>query len=383
MDNTSKPSNFSLKILTSINDLDSEDWDKLNPSGNPFVTHGFLSALEESKCVGIDTGWDISHLCVYDQKKRLRAATPHYFKYHSYGEYIFDHSWANAYERTGQRYYPKSLSAVPFTPVPGPRLLSLEDDTEAKLVLLSYIQAIIEHNNLSSAHINFINFSDVAIAQKKGWMIREGLQFHWHNQSYTNFDDFLNKLSSRKRKNIRKERENIQKSKLHFVHLIGDDIKAKHWDIFYQCYLTTIEKKWGGAYLTRNFFYHLSKKLKNKILLILCYDRNTPVAGALNLIGSNALYGRNWGSLINVPFLHFETCYYQAIEFAIQNGIQRVEAGAQGLHKVSRGYLPQKTFSAHKILNPEFENAIKRFLTQEASQNDEEASFINKKSPYR
>ena len=383
MDNTPDPSFFSLKTLTSINEIASEDWDKLNPTGHPFVTHGFLSALEESKCVGIETGWDIAHLCVYDEKKTLRAATPHYLKYHSYGEYVFDHSWANAYERVGQKYYPKSLSAVPFTPVPGPRLLSLENDKEAKRALLSYIQSIIENNELSSAHINFLNLSEVTIAQEKSWLIREGLQFHWHNKGYTRFDDFLDKLTSRKRKNIRKERESIHKYNLRFVKLIGEDIKAKHWDSFYQCYLATIEKKWGGAYLTRSFFSCLSNKLKNKILLVLCYDDDTPVAGALNLIGPDALYGRNWGSLRDIPFLHFETCYYQAIEFAIQNGVERVEAGAQGLHKVSRGYLPNKTYSAHKIMNPQFEEAIKRFLSQEASQNSEEALLINKVSPYK
>ncbi len=383
MDKKLDTSEFSLKILTSINELALEDWDKLNPTGHPFVTHGFLSALEESKCVGKNTGWDISHFCIYDEKKRLRAAIPHYLKYHSYGEYIFDQSWANAYERAGKNYYPKSLGAIPFTPVPGPRLLSSESDTDAKQALLSYIEKIVERNNLSSAHINFINLSDLAVTRKMGWMIREGLQFHWHNQGYNKFDDFLDKLTSRKRKNIRKERESIQKSTLNFVHLVGEDIKVKHWDIFYECYLATIEKKWGGAYLTRNFFHCLSKKLKNEILLILCFDQDTPVAGALNLIGSNTLYGRNWGSLRNIPFLHFETCYYQAIEFAIQNGIKRVEAGAQGLHKVSRGYLPQKTYSAHKIVNPQFEEAIKQFLSQELLQNEKEALLISKTSPYR
>ena len=383
MDNISETPIFSLKTLSSINDLASEDWETLNPSGHPFVTHSFLSALEESKCVGIDTGWDIFHLCVYDEKKTLRAAAPHYLKYHSYGEYIFDHSWANAYQRIGQKYYPKSLSAVPFTPVPGPRLLSLDGDTKAKQALLSYIQTIVEHNNLSSAHINFINSSDVTVAQNEGWMIREGLQFHWHNQGYNTFDDFLDKLTSRKRKNIQKEREALRKTGLRFVKLIGEDIKIKHWDVFYECYLATIEKKWGGAYLTRNFFHCLSDKLKNKVLLFLCYDYDTPIAGALNLIGSKALYGRNWGSLRDVPFLHFETCYYQAIDFAIQNGIERVEAGAQGLHKVSRGYSPQKTYSAHKILNPQFEEAIKRFLMDEKSHNQEEAMLISKNTPYK
>ena len=369
--------------MTSINDITSKDWDRLNPSGHPFVSHGFLAALEESKCVGIDTGWDIFHLCVYDENKVLRAAMPHYLKYHSYGEYIFDHGWANAYERAGGKYYPKSLAAVPFTPVPGPRLLSLDDDIKAKQALLFSMKSIIENNNLSSAHLNFINSSDVTVAKKNGWMIREGLQFHWHNQNYNNFDDFLDKLTSRKRKNIRKERESISKANLKFVHLTGDDIKTKHWDIFYECYIATIEKKWGGAYLNRLFFHHLPINLKNKILLILCYENNVPIAGALNFIGSDALYGRNWGGLRNIPFLHFETCYYQAIDFAIKNGIRRVEAGAQGLHKVPRGYLPEKTYSAHKINDPQFGDAVMKFLRQEIIQNNQETMYINKTSPYK
>ena len=214
-------------------------------------------------------------------------------------------------------------------------------------------------------------------------MIREGLQFHWHNQNYNNFDDFLDKLTSRKRKNIRKERESISKANLKFVHLTGDDIKTKHWDIFYECYIATIEKKWGGAYLNRLFFHHLPIYLKNKILLILCYENNVPIAGALNFIGSDALYGRNWGGLRNIPFLHFETCYYQAIDFAIKNGIRRVEAGAQGLHKVPRGYLPEKTYSAHKINDPQFEDAVMKFLRQEIIQNNQETMYINKTSPYK
>ena len=383
MDNSLKSFSFLLKTLTSINDITPKDWDRLNPSGHPFVSHGFLAALEESKCVGIDTGWDIFHLCVYDENKVLRAAMPHYLKYHSYGEYIFDHGWANAYERAGGKYYPKSLAAVPFTPVPGPRLLSSDDDIKAKQALLFSMNSIVENNNLSSAHVNFINSSDVTVAKKNGWMIREGLQFHWHNQGYNNFDDFLDKLTSRKRKNIRKERESISKANLKFVHLTGDDIKTKHWDIFYECYIATIEKKWGGAYLNRLFFHHLPIKLKNKILLILCYENNVPIAGALNFIGSDALYGRNWGGLRNIPFLHFETCYYQAIDFAIKNGIKRVEAGAQGLHKVPRGYLPEKTYSAHKINDPQFRDAVMKFLRQEVIQNNQETMYINRTSPYK
>ncbi|MEK9597460.1 MAG: GNAT family N-acetyltransferase [Alphaproteobacteria bacterium] len=383
MDNIPENSVFSLKTTTSINDIPSEQWNRLNAAGHPFVMHEFLAALEDSNCVGRDTGWDIVHLCVYDEEHNLRGVMPHYLKYHSYGEYIFDHSWANAYERSGQTYYPKSLSAVPFTPVPGPRLLTLESDIQAKQALFASMQALIENNNLSSAHINFIDIDDLTAARDNSWMIREGLQFHWHNQDYESFDHFLEFLTSRKRKNIRKERDSIQESGIRFEHLTGDTIKPIHWNIFYQCYLATIEKKWGGAYLTGKFFQSLSGSIAEKILLILAYDGDTPIAGALNFIGPDALYGRNWGGLRNVPFLHFETCYYQAIDFAIKMGLKRVEAGAQGLHKVPRGYLPSKTYSAHKILNPQFEEAVMRFLRQEALQNQEEALLIAKTSPYK
>ncbi len=383
MNNIPENSVFSLKTLTSINNIPSEEWDCLNATGYPFVMHDFLAALEDSKCVGGDTGWDILHLCVYDEYLNLRGAMPHYLKYHSYGEYIFDHSWANAYERSGLAYYPKSLSAVPFTPVPGPRLMTLEGDIKAKQALFGGMQTIIENNNLSSAHINFIDTNDLTAARNNSWLIREGLQFHWHNQDYDSFDQFLEYLTSRKRKNIRKEREFIQKSGIKFEHLTGGNIKPIHWDIFYQCYLATIEKKWGGAYLTRMFFESLSSNIADKILLVLAYDQGTPIAGALNFMGSDALYGRNWGGLRDMPFLHFETCYYQAIDFAIKMGLKRVEAGAQGLHKVPRGYLPSKTYSAHKILNPQFQEAIIRFLKQEALQNQEEALYIAKASPYK
>ena len=383
MSNIPKNSVLSLETLTSINDISSVEWNRLNATGHPFVMHNFLAALENSKCVGGNTGWDILHLCVYDEERNLRGVMPHYLKYHSYGEYIFDHSWANAYERSGQTYYPKSLSAVPFTPVPGPRLLTLEGDIHAKRALFASMQAIIENNNLSSAHINFIDINDLTAAQDNNWMIREGLQFHWHNQNYDSFDQFLEHLTSRKRKNIRKERESIKNSGIKFKLLTGDKIKPVHWDVFYQCYLATIEKKWGGAYLTRMFFESLSGNITEKILLILAYDGDTPIAGALNFMDSDTLYGRNWGGLRNVPFLHFETCYYQAIDFAIKMGLKRVEAGAQGLHKVPRGYLPSKTFSAHKIVNPQFKEAVTRFVKQEALQNHGEALYIAKTSPYK
>ena len=383
MSNIPKNSVLSLETLTSVNDISSVEWNRLNATGHPFVMHNFLAALENSKCVGGNTGWDILHLCVYDEERNLRGVMPHYLKYHSYGEYIFDHSWANAYERSGQTYYPKSLSAVPFTPVPGPRLLTLEGDIHAKRALFASMQAIIENNNLSSAHINFIDINDLTAAQDNNWMIREGLQFHWHNQNYDSFDQFLEHLTSRKRKNIRKERESIKNSGIKFKLLTGDKIKPVHWDVFYQCYLATIEKKWGGAYLTRMFFESLSGNITEKILLILAYDGDTPIAGALNFMDSDTLYGRNWGGLRNVPFLHFETCYYQAIDFAIKMGLKRVEAGAQGLHKVPRGYLPSKTFSAHKIVNPQFKEAVTRFVKQEALQNHGEALYIAKTSPYK
>ena len=366
-----------------IHKIESAAWDALIPDGNPFLSHGFLSALEDSSSVGEGTGWDIFHLCLYDEAAKLRAAMPAYLKSHSYGEYVFDHSWAHGYERAGGAYYPKLLSAVPFTPVPGARLLAAHDDAEARTALIDGMAGITTNLSLSSAHVNFISTQDRASFEAQGWQLRQGVQFHWHNQGYDSFDDFLSSLASRKRKNIRKERASLADYDISFERLSGDDIKPHHWDRFYGFYLATIEKKWGGAYLTREFFEALGDRLGDRVMLVMAQKDNAPIAGALNLMSDDCLFGRNWGTMAEIPNLHFETCYYQAIEHAIETKRARVEAGAQGMHKVQRGYLPVTTYSAHYVPHEGFRDAIARFLSAETRAVEAECDEIMQYSPYR
>ena len=383
MPDSETPQNLSVTLETSLSDINASDWDALNSDAHPFLSYAFLSALEESGSVGADTGWDPHYLTITNDEGILIAAAPHYLKYHSYGEYIFDHSWANAFERAGGRYYPKSLTAVPFTPVPGPRLLTHPDYPAAKPALISTMESLCLQNNISSAHINFIQPNDEASLQDAGWSIRTGIQFHWQNNGYTNFVDFLQSLSSRKRKNIRKERASLAAEQVSFEALTGEALKPVHWDAFYEFYLATIDRKWGGAYLTRSFFDQIAMTMADKILLIIASRDGNMIAGALNFIGNDALYGRNWGCTEEIPNLHFETCYYQAIDFAIAHNLSRVEAGAQGIHKVQRGYLPVETKSAHYIAHDGFREAIDRFLKQENRHNAAEIRAIEAESPYR
>ena len=372
-----------LEPCRDIHNIEAAIWDSLNPDDNPFTSHAFLAALEASGSVGPETGWDVFHLILYDDDKTIRAIMPAYVKSHSYGEYIFDHSWAHGYERAGGQYYPKLLSAVPFTPVPGGRILCKADDEEAKRALIDGAAQLTEKLSLSSMHVNFISAEDKDSFAASQWQIREGIQFHWHNQDYQHFDDFLGALSSRKRKNIRKERASLAAHNIQFLRLSGDDITAAHWDYFYEFYLATIEKKWGGAYLTRGFFDEIGRTMADKIVLILAQKDRQIVAGALNLINQTCLFGRNWGSLVDIPNLHFETCYYQAIDHAIEHGLSRVEAGAQGMHKVQRGYLPVRTYSAHHICHDGFRDAISRFLQSEQRAITAECEQIMQESPYR
>ena len=372
-----------LEPVTDIQTIEAAHWDRLNPSANPFLSHAFLSALEISGSVGPETGWDICHLALYDDDKNLCGAVPAYLKSHSYGEYVFDHSWAHGFERAGGRYYPKLLAAVPFTPVPGPRLLTAEDDDLAKSALIEGVRQFTDKYELSSAHINFIEEADRSSLEAAGWQIRRGVQFHWHNQDYADFDDFLNHLASRKRKNIRKERASMNQHDLRFHRLTGDDIKPHHWDAFYHFYLSTIDKKWGGAYLNRAFFEAIGQSMANQIMLVIAEQDNRPIAGALNFRNDDCLFGRNWGCEIELPNLHFETCYYQAIEFAIEAKLARVEAGAQGMHKVQRGYMPVYTYSAHHLSHEGFSEAVSRFLAMENKAVIEEAEEIATLSPYK
>ena len=372
-----------IETIASLSDISEAEWDNLNPHHHPFTSYGFLHALEKSGSVGAETGWDPLYLVAKDEQGRLIGALPHYVKYHSYGEYVFDHAWANAFERAGGRYYPKLLGAVPFTPVPGPRLLYAQDRPDAASALLEGVERLLEKHQISSAHINFLSEEDKHICSQRGWLVRSGIQFHWHNHGYQTFDDFLNSLSSRKRKNIKKERASLAQQNISFCQYSADTLTPEIWDVFYQFYLSTVEKKWGGAYLTEDFFPLIGEKMADRILLVVAYQQDIPIAAALNFKGHDALYGRNWGCSEEIPNLHFETCYYQAIEFAIRHGLSRVEAGAQGFHKVQRGYLPSLTYSAHKLQHPGMEDAVARFLRHEEQQIHQEAEAITAASPFK
>ena len=366
-----------LSVFSKISDINYKDWNLINTEEHPFTSHEFLSSLEDSKTVCAETGWQPQHL-VLKKNNKLIGALPNYLKNHSCGEYVFDHSWANAYERAGGYYYPKLISAIPFTPVKGPRFLF--ELTEKKRVIETISNALKKiaiENNLSSAHINFLSTNDEQILTHNDWLERVGLQFHWENQNYYSFNDFLKLLKSQKRKMIKKERSYFKDKNISIIKMTGDDLKSHIWDKFYEFYLNTIDRKWGGAYLNREFFELISNKMSSKILLIVAKKNNDIVAGALNFIGNDKLFGRNWGSIIKIPFLHFELCYYQAIEFAIENKLKFVEAGAQGEHKIKRGYLARPTYSYHFIPNPSFKKAILTFVEYEKKEIAKQINYIN------
>ena len=375
-----------IELASSLRNIDKNQWNKLNICNHPFTSYEFLNALETSNSVSTKTGWTPKHILVKNAANNLIGASPNYLKMHSYGEYIFDHSWANAFENAGGQYYPKLLSAIPFTPATGPRILlspqKNNNDEIFKLIISTYEQ-LVKNNNLSSAHMNFITKQLSDTLDKRNWIKREGLQFHWYNKKYQSFDDFLDELKSTKRKAIKKERKKINEYGLTIERLTGDALNVKIWDSFYEFYLSTIDKKWGGAYLTKDFFYSINRSMKNKILLVIAKKNNDIIAGALNFVGENTLYGRNWGSKLDVPFLHFELCYYQAIEYAIENKIQIVEAGAQGHHKIQRGYIATSTYSAHYIQNDSFDKAVRGFVEMEANEINKQIEIINQQgSPY-
>jgi len=371
------------ETVRDITAVSADDWDRLAGSANPFVSHAFLAALESGGAVGGDSGWDPFHIIVRDGNGRLAAAMPLYVKHHSYGEYVFDHSWANAFERAGGRYYPKLLSAIPFTPVTGPRLLAQDASTALKCALADAVLALVQQYQISSAHINFVAPSDAQLLQQQGWLVRQGLQFHWHNANYADFDAFLASLSSRKRKNIRKERAGVIAAGVTMRQLTGDAISPDHIDAFYRFYLSTIDRKWGGAYLTLPVFQQLRETMADKMLLVVAEYDGRIIGGALNFIGEDTLYGRNWGADIDIPFLHFEACYYQAIDYAIRHGLARVEAGAQGFHKVQRGYLPETTWSLHHLADDGFRAAVARFLDAESRGISDEKNQIAMTTPFR
>ena len=374
-----------VQVLSSISDIDSEEWDACNSTGNPFISHAFLSALEESGSVDSEAGWLPQHLAIKDETGCLAALSPLYLKSHSYGEYVFDWGWADAYERAGGRYYPKLQSSVPFTPVTGPRLLARPGPNAAahRYALAAAMTELARQLRVSSAHVTFCQESEIETFKNLGFLERRGLQYHWENQGYANFDEFLQGLSSRKRKTIRKERKRVSESGIRLLPVTGSDIRASHWDLFDRFYRATADRKWGMPYLTRAFWDLLGDRLSDKVVLIFAEHDGRTVAGALNLIGTDTLYGRNWGSLGHFRFLHFETCYYQAIEFAITNGLKFVEAGAQGEHKIQRGYLPTETYSCHWIADAGFRSAISDYLEREKQAMRQEGDFLAELSPYR
>ncbi len=375
---------LTLTLHQHIADVSAAEWDacagNTDGTGNPFTSHAFLSALEDSGCANARTGWLPQH-AVLRAGDGIVGVVPMYAKSHSYGEYVFDHSWANALERGGGRYYPKLQASVPFSPVPGRRLL-VRPGIDPAAMAQGLVQASTELG-LSSVHATFCDEADWHALGEAGWLQRIGTQFHWENAGYTNFDDFLGALTARKRKSVKRERRDANAAGLQFVALRGSDITARHWKAFYQFYQSTVDRKWGSAYLTEKFFPLLSERLGDQVVLMMAERDGVPVAGALNLVGDGALYGRNWGCRGDWPFLHFELCYYRAIEFAIEHKLSRVEAGAQGEHKIQRGYLPRPTYSAHWINHDGLRQAVSGFLDRERPAMLAEIEALATLSPYR
>ena len=368
------------RLTDGVRAIPAADWDACAGAGNPFLSHAFLTALEESGSATAKTGWQPLPIVVDGADGRPAAIAPAYAKSHSQGEYVFDHAWADAFERSGGSYYPKLQVAAPFTPVPGPRLL-LRDAAQAP-ALIAAIEAVTDQHGLSSAHATFVCPQQVPLFEDAGWLIREGTQFHWHNQGYAGFDDFLAALASRKRKAIRKERAQAVEG-LTIRRLTGAEIGEADWDAFWRFYQDTGSRKWGRPYLTRRFFSLLSATMAERVLLVLAERDGVPIAGALNLIGADTLYGRYWGCTEDVPFLHFELCYYQAIDAAIELGLKTVEAGAQGEHKLARGYEPVPTWSAHYIPDAGFRRAIADFLVRERAAVERDQEYLGELTPFR
>ena len=377
-----------LSVAHSLANIDPVQWNAVaNPPGeryDPFLRWEFLETLESTGAATPQTGWSPHHLLIEGEGGKLRAAMPLYVKTHSRGEFVFDYSWADAFERAGGSYYPKLLSAVPFTPVTGRRRLVPKgpDELQLKSALLAGAIKIASENDLSSLHLNFLEEPEQNALDDVGMLIRLDQQFHWQDENFGDFDGFLAALSSAKRKNLRKERAKAQAG-LSFVHHRGADITEADWDAFFEFYMDTGARKWGSPYLMRETFSVLGERMSEDLLLIMALDGDTPIAGALNLIGSDTLYGRYWGCIDPRPMLHFEVCYYQAIDFALANGLKYVEAGAQGGHKLARGYRPVLTRSAHWIAHPGLREAVAHYLSQERSAVESDADFLESRTPFK
>jgi uncharacterized protein len=378
------------KIIDNIQAITPHDWDRCALQGrtgfNPFCSHGFLSALESSGCVNASTGWLPQHMVLENDQNDIIGVMPLYLKHHSQGEFVFDHAWAQAFENAGGHYYPKLQCSIPFSPVTGPRLMinpEVSNKNEAKKKLLSDAIAHAEKCGVSSAHFTFLENDEADLMKSCGLLIRHDQQFHWVNNEYKSFEDFLSSLSSRKRKNIIKERNQAVQNDIEIEVLKKGHITEDHWDHYFHFYLDTSNKKWGRPYLNRKFFSLLSDRIGDNLVLIMAKRNNQYIAGALNLVGNDVLFGRYWGAIENHRFLHFEVCYYQAIDYAIKNNLLKVEAGAQGEHKISRGYQPTVTQSAHWIANPSFKGAVKNFLDQERIAVQQNIDYLRKFEPFK
>ncbi|HAC00467.1 GNAT family N-acetyltransferase [Brevundimonas naejangsanensis] len=377
---------FTLQVHDRIAAIGRDAWDACAaPTGDPFVSYDFLDACEASGSAVPSEGWAARHLSLHDEDAAVIGVMPLYLKGHSQGEYVFDHSWADAYQRAGGRYYPKLLGAVPFTPATGPRFLNAPgtDAATVREALLQGALTLTQRLGVSSLHVNFPLEAEWRAMTEAGLLPRRDIQFIWRNDGYQSFDDFLGALSSNRRKTIRRERREAQAG-LDIRVLTGAEITQAHWDAFFAFYMDTGDRKWGRPYLTRDFFARVGASMADRIALVMAFEDETPVAGALNFIGRDALYGRQWGTLVDRPFLHFELCYYQAIEFAIARGLSRVEAGAQGDHKIARGYLPSPVYSAHFIADPALRDPVARYLEQERPAVEAEMHAMTAElSPYR
>lgn len=385
-DRPSTKTPVTLNTVNQVSDIDGNVWDELATAQgrgyNPFISYTFLKLLEDSGSIQRETGWMPCHLVLQRSSTTIGVA-PCYIKGHSQGEYVFDHHWADAYERAGGSYYPKLVIASPFTPVPGPRLLCAQQKDIP--LLADAIAQVTEQMGLSSAHVNFVDEGECEALSKRHFLKRMGEQFHWQNKGYENFDDFLATLSSRKRKTIKRERRKATENGITITNISGQDINEAQWDAFWMFYQDTGARKWGVPYLTRDAFSMMGERMPDDLLLTLAYADagGPPIAGALHMLGSDTLYGRYWGCTEQAKFLHFECCYYQAIDYAIEHGLSRVEAGAQGHHKLARGYEPVPTWSAHWIPDPSFRKAIKQYLDHEREETAREINILKDYTPFK
>jgi predicted N-acyltransferase len=380
---------FHLRVIADLSTIDPAAWDACaNPPAqpaNPFVKHAFLTALEKSGSATADTGWMGQHLALEDSQNQVLGVMPLYLKNHSQGEYVFDYGWADAFHRAGGEYYPKLLSAIPFTPATGRRLLVPPGPDQAahETALLAGALTLMDKLQSSSLHLNFLPEAEWDFLGEKGFLQRTDQQFHWHNDDYPSFEAFLDALASRKRKNLKKERAKALENGITIERLTGDDLTDAHWDDFFHFYLDTGQRKWGTPYLTRSFFAHIQETMRDDVMLVMATRDGRYIAGALNFIGGDTLYGRNWGCIEDHPFLHFEVCYYQAIDFAIERKLARVEAGAQGVHKLARGYAPHRTHSAHFIAHEGLREAVANYLESERQYIDNDIDQLSQHMPFK